>query len=377
MAPRQLSDSQSLTSFFDDEASESSSSFYEPPAATRLAIEGLAEKLNTILEDMPEETPDETKGVIYGIIAGMLGESPIQAESLVSQLEELTGISPELRGQFKEILEEIGRLGEVEEFEEAMSDIGDLGEKNKAADAIAMEHPKTKSLSDVVITSESGKILETPLDQVVDETAIKDMSNSALESDAERIAREEEEEERKRKSAESGSNNTNNNYNHFSTSKDLDPNIAAAGIKLTGVLAIALGIGGPAGLILAGLFLIATKNIANGKTVTHINSRDETYHSAPEVGDNFLRNMMQSAQAQVAQNQTVSNAPTNMLASTGQALKDMQAGLTPHQQTLKRLGDESKAVDAKKSKVDERTDQSLEMANTPRSDGTDISSPRR
>ncbi len=325
---------------------------------TERKVTGLLSDVDSVFKEILEgpKSSDDNQNAEIENIKNLLENTEISNENKAIQLKkpllELANLDPKLGQKLGEILGKIGKLVG------AASSVSD--ESNREVTSKPSEIPQ---LPDVTGNEDSLKL---KTDVLTDEEAQKRMAESPEETAA-RLLREEEE---KKKLADQNSASANNIYNHHSTSKDLDPNIAAAGLKMAGVLAIALGIGGPAGLILAGLFLIATKNIANGKEVTHINSGNQGQNAESEVGDAFLKHMMQSAQA--AQSRT---APVNMAASTGPTLEDMQEGMTLQEQALKNSKAKIVATNAKQPEVRARTDENIEAAlgadNSPRSNSND------
>ncbi len=301
-----------------------------PAIETQLyIINNLAEQVDGILT---EKKMVRLFGEVEGIVKEML-ESPEDQNKDIEQINALLKDkgTPDF-DKMSKLMEPLGRLIAHPQFEQKLGkilkEIGELNEIQNARKAFGQSSQERTEPSLLDITrSEPSKTQEASLDHIADEHITDSSPNPALESDAEREAREEE--EKKRKLAKQDSTSTNNSYNHHSSSKNLDPNIAAAGLKLAGVLAIALGIGGPVGLILAGLFLIATKNIANGKTVTHINSDDRTQNIESPSSNEMMKQIFQSAQG-------ISNqgGPTNMGKEATKVVESEKQELESHEETL-------------------------------------------
>jgi hypothetical protein len=202
---------------------------------------------------------------------------------------------------------------------------------------------------------------ETLLHDLIDDET-QEAAGNPLQKTAKQIQDEEEDEAKRRLAA--GQNSGINNSNHFSSSSELDKTkLAAISLKMAAVLAIALGIGGPAGFILAIGIMMVTKNIANGKEVTYVSSANQMQNMESPINEDMIKQLTQSSQSQAT--------PTHQASTEAdKQLVDKLGGEVAQIDTkLCNQIDQLRAADARQTAQTERTDEVLNKY-SPRSVST-------
>jgi hypothetical protein len=263
-------------------------------------------------------------------------ESSIIMESIVEKIESFIEKNP-ANPNITEIQEIITRLtaGEdrfkdIGDIEELFDLISELAKSNPALVEILEEFEKLPVIQELEeycgshdATAREGNILGEGV--VGDVVANEDGAKTGIasgESEEEKKRRRLEEE--RLKSLSRDDRNITNSY-HRSSSSELDTNgFAAMILKLAGALAIGLACPG-AGLFLAALFLYGTRNIANGKKITHIDERDN--NNGPGFTSDVLTKYME-AERQKTQ------APGNMEQATAGVQDKMEIDLEKIKQDL-------------------------------------------
>ncbi len=200
------------------------------------------------------KTSDAAQDEIWNI-RYMLANTDIPVSDKIKQLQtsltNLAKLDPEFKKEFSQFLQKIGKsVGIVADDRPNREETGQTIQPSAPRpDIIGDENPQ--SLRPDLIDNE-----------------IQGTTGNPSQKTAKQIQDEEEEEARRKLAA--GQNAGTNNSNHFSSSSELDQTkLAAISLKMAAILAIALGIGGPAGFILAVGFAMITNNIANGKEVSY------------------------------------------------------------------------------------------------------------
>ena len=206
-----------------------------------------------------------------------------------------------------ELMEHFGELMKQPEFKDKLTgvlqkigEIFDIG-TIKASDETAQERAQPRS--DRVTDENSNQ--NPSQTKATDKNALNNSPNQQSETDTEKEARLKEE-ERKRLANQGSTTSNHHNYN----SSEMDPTkFAAISLKIAGALAIALTCG-PAGFFLAALFLIATKNIANGKEVNYVSPPSHVQNSKSSDKE-MIERLLQSTQGQATPNTHVKAGEIN------------------------------------------------------------------
>jgi hypothetical protein len=265
-------------------------------------------------------------------------------KELQSPLLELAELDPDFKKQFSQILLKIGKL------------VGVIGSDEATRENTSQPSEPSTPRPDIIV-DENPK--SSRPDLIDDE--IQGATGNPSQKTAKQI-QEEEDEEKRRLAA--GQNSDTNHYNHNSTSHELDPTkLAAISLKMAAVLAIALGIGGPAGFILAIGFMMVTNNIANGKEVNYISPPNQMQNMESPINEDMIKQLIRSSQSQAA--------PTHQAATEAdkQFMNKLGGEVAQIDTTLLSRRDRLEAANAEQTTQRARTDEVLDK-HSPRSVST-------
>jgi hypothetical protein len=256
-------------------------------------------------------------------------ESLVIMESVAGKLQSFIAANPQdpKIADIEKIIDKLtdgeDHLKNTDDIAELFAAVSELAESNPALVAILKEFENLPAIQELQrycgspdVTAREGDILGEAVvgDVVADENGTKNIASGQLEEDEKR--RREIEEERFKSLGGDDHNITNSH--HRSSSNELDTKgFAAMILKLAGALAIGLACPG-AGLFLAALFLYGTRNIANGKQITHIDERDN--NNGPGFTSDIITKYMEAEQQKT-------QAPSNMEQLTAGIQDEMKIDL--------------------------------------------------
>ncbi len=262
-------------------------------------------------------------------------QSSIIMESIVEKIESFIEENP-ANPNITEIQEIITRLTTGEDRFKDIDDIGELfdlisklARSNPDLVKILEEFEKLPVIQELEkycdshdATAREGNILDEGV--VGDFVANEDGTKTGIKSGESEEDKKRRLEEERLKSLSRDDRNITNSYHRSSSSELETSGLAAMILKLAGALAIGLACPG-AGLFLAALFLYGTRNIANGKKITHIDERDN--NNGPGFTSDVLTKYME-AERQKTQ------APGNMEQATAGVQDKMEIDLEKIKQDL-------------------------------------------
>ncbi len=318
---------------------------------TQRETPALLSEVNNIFQELfaAPKSSDDAKNAVIENLRNLFENTETSGKDKVQQLQapliELADLDPDFKQKFGQILQKIGKLVGVGVDDQTNQ------EKTPEPSEISTTRP------DIIGDENPENLLHDLID---DET--QEAPGNPLQKTAKQIQDEEEDEAKRRLAA--GQNSGTNNSNHFSSSSELDKNkLAAISLKMAAVLAIALGIGGPAGFILAIGIMMVTKNIANGKEVNYVSSPHQMQNMESPINEDIIKQLMQSSQSQATPtHQASTEADKQLVDKLGGEVAQMDT-------TLCNRRDQLRAANARQTAQRARTDEVLDKY-SPRSVST-------
>lgn len=223
----------------------------------------------------------------------------------------------------KQIVERIGGI-----IKDGLDNLDQVHQLYDVVEDLAKDHPELQN-----ILKDFAKLPFFTELKTVGDVATREHDDPSLLAVADVVTDEDDEDEKKRRDAlnqQAVSQNINYHHNYNSEEFDLSKLVPILA-KMSATLAIALAVPG-AGFLLAGLFLYATRNIANGKEINHIGN--DSSKNGDELMREFLRYRNQEAQTHTGK-------------KADEAASDMKKDTKASQEVLTEQSSQLKDADAK------------------------------